>query len=402
MEASSQIAAIVSEYNPFHNGHVYHIQETRKLGATHIVAVMSGDFVQRGAPAILSKWARAEMALRAGVDLVVELLLPWAMATAERFAFGAMSLIEDMGCVDFISFGSEIGDISSLIDAARMVDSPRLSDPLHRFLEQGMTYAKARELAMKQVFGNEPAQLLRAPNNILGIEYLRALKKLNSSVSARTVGRVGVSHDQIGVAGSYASASQIREFIQLGSWEDSLSYLPPDTIAILQREQGLGYAPASLSNLERAILTTLRTMNENQFRRIPDVREGLEYRIVKAVKQSCSLDEVIKNIKTKRYTHARIRRIILSAYLNLTTERIPDKPPYFRILGIGKNGAAILNAMKRRAALPILVRAKDSRKFDEKALSLWHLEGAASDLYGLSTPVVRPCGLNATTQVIVR
>lgn len=400
MEASSQIAAIVCEYNPFHNGHAYHIHETKKLGASHIIAVMSGDFVQRGVPALLSKWARAEMALRAGVDLVVELPLPWAMATAERFAFGAMSLVEAMGCVDFISFGSEIGDISILADTARRIDSPLLATSLQRFLKQGLTYAKARESAVEQEFGQEYAQILRTPNNILGVEYLRALQRHGSSVTACTFKRIGVSHDQLGSVGLYASASQIRKLVHDCAWKECSAYLPPYSWDILLREYELGHLSVGLSHLERAVLSTLRTMTAEQFRSIPDVKEGLEHRIVKAVQQACSLEEVIKNIKTKRYTHARIRRIILSAYLNITLDQIPDKPPYFRILGIGKNGTDILNLMNQQASLPILVRSKDSHKLEEEALALWRLECAASDQYGLSTPVIRPCGTNATTRVI--
>lgn len=391
---------IISEYNPFHNGHAYHIRETRRLGATHIIAVMSGDFVQRGEPALLSKWARAEMALCSGANLVVELPLPWSMATAERFAFGAVSLLCDMGCVNHLSFGSECGDVAKLDAAAQAVDSPLLSSNLHTLLDQGATYAKARELAVQSIFGEDTAQLLRTPNNILGIEYLRAMHRLHASFSAVTMRRIGAKHDGAGALDGFASASHIREQYRLYGLSDVDSCIPENTKRILAREQSMGRCPSDLRMLERAILSRLRMMTAQQISRLPDITEGLEHRVVNAVRKSATLEEVIKNIKTKRYTHARIRRIILSAYLGIESDRIPQNPPYIRILGFDEKGVELMKQMKHTANLPLVVRTREGQRLIGAAQEVWKLESVASDQFGLATPIIQSCGANLNTEVV--
>lgn len=400
MVSSSKITAIISEYNPFHYGHAFHIQETRKRGSTHIIAVMSGDFVQRGSPALASKWARTEMALRSGVDLVVELPLPWAMATAQKFAFGAVSLIEDMGCVDSLSFGSECGDIDLLNQAACQIDSPLLNWEAKKFLQQGMTYAKAKTLAVQKYLGNDLASLLASPNNTLGIEYLRSIHQLNSHIVPFTIPRIGVSHDASGNSGMYASASHIRSLITSGLFSEAKAYLPFPCQAILQREQDAGKLPAQLSHLERVILYQLRNMTTEQIASLPDITEGLEHRIANMIATSCSLEELFGSIKTKRYTHARIRRIILSSYLGIFNDNIPAKPLYLRILGFGSKGKDILKTLKQSSVLPIITRARDARNLSKEAYHLWQLECKASDLFGLATPMIQPCGTNQQTEII--
>ena len=400
MGSSPKIAAIISEYNPFHNGHAFHIQETRKKGATHIVAIMSGDFVQRGAPAFLSKWASTEMALRCGVDLVIELPLPWAMATAEKFAYGAVSLIHDINCVDYLCFGSECGKIDLLKQAACQIDSPLLKQEIKKFLQKGMTYAKARTLAVQICFGKEISDLLTRANNTLGIEYLRAIRQLNSNIIPFTIPRIGVDHDDSCHTDLYASASYIRGQIASQRFSEAMGYIPLPCQEILQRELDLGRTPAQVSYLERAILYRLRTMTIQQISSLPDVTEGLENRIANMITKASSLEELFCFIKTKRYTYARIRRIILSAYLGVFQETIPEKPLYLRVLGFSEKGKYILKKIKQSSSLPVVTCVKDTKNLSKEAYSLWQLECKASDLFGLSTPVIQPCGSNQKTQII--
>ena len=193
------LAGIISEYNPFHYGHAALIKKTRQNGATHIVAVMSGNFVQRGEPAVLSKWARTRQALENGVDLVVELPLPWALSGAEKFALGGVSLLDAMG-TDIISFGSETGDIKSLKKAADILQSRSFSEAIKKELKNGNTFAKARQNAVLSLFDSKTAELLSSPNNILGIEYIKSIDKLKSKIEPFTTKRVGAAHDKIGRA----------------------------------------------------------------------------------------------------------------------------------------------------------------------------------------------------------
>ena len=207
------ICGIISEFNPFHTGHQTLVEAVRRSGATHILAVMSGNFVQRGEPAAFSKWARAEMALTSGVDLIVELPLPWALSGAEKFAFGGVSLLESLGCVEWIAFGSECGDATRLMEAARCILSPGIQKGLRAQLQTGSTFARARQEAVRELFGDSIAELLSSPNNILGIEYCKALQTLRSTILPFTIRRAGAPHDspmETKTKSSPPSSSQIR------------------------------------------------------------------------------------------------------------------------------------------------------------------------------------------------
>jgi predicted nucleotidyltransferase len=391
----------VSEYNPFHFGHAALIEKTRLAGATHMIAVMSGNFVQRGEPAILSKWARTRMALQNGIDLVIELPLPWAMSGAEHFAFGAVSLLNALGCVDSISFGSECGNVKLLQNAAQAVLSPRLKQELQQYLKDGATFAKARQAAIEHLFDSETAMLLENPNNILGIEYCKALRKLNSSITPFTVKRIGAQHDEKNVSGepdTILSSSQIREKLRAGI--DAAPFLPPAAAKILAEEIACGNAPADAAKLETAILIKLRGMSREEFGFLPDISEGLENRIYHAVREAVSLDDLYDKVKSKRYTHARIRRLIYSAFLGLQNDSIPPTPPYVRVLGFNQSGKEILHLAKSTTKLPIITNSSDILSLDKHARNMIELECNSTDVFVLSLPHVRQCGLEMTTGIL--
>jgi predicted nucleotidyltransferase len=391
------VAGIISEYNPFHLGHAALISRTRLGGATHIVAVMSGNFVQRGEPAALSKWARTRQALQNGVDLVIELPLPWALSGAEKFAFGGVSLLDAAG-VDMLSFGSECGSAGELQKAAQALTSPNLGEAIRYELKNGSTFAGARQKAIGSLFGEEMGALLRQPNNILGIEYLKALNRLHSSVKPFTIKRVGAAHDAPISEGTIASASRIRGLMQTGGEYSSL--MPETAAGIVQQEMTLGNAPASITTAERAILSKLRTMSRKEFALLPDISEGLENRVYAAVRKATSLEEVYSLIKSKRYTHARIRRIVLSAFLGLDSAMSAGIPPYLRVLGFNKRGTEVLHSMKSRTKLPIITNSSDLFSLDNKAKNMVELECRSTDLFALCMPHIAPCGLDRTTGII--
>ena len=371
-----EAAGIVAEYNPFHGGHAFHIAETRRrLGGCAVVAVMSGNWIQRGECAVLDKWTRTRAALEGGVDLVLELPTPWAVSSAESFARGAVELLAASGVVTCLSFGSECGEADRLRQVADCLDSPRYPDALRRFLEEGAPFALCRQRAAEELLGPELAGLLACPNNNLGVEYLRALNALGSGIRPVTVRRAGAGHDG-GDHPDYPSASFLRGEVLSGR-------VSADT-------------PASLVYGERWMLAVLRAMDEEDFAALPDCGEGLSRRIYRAVRQGRSLEEVYGLAKTKRYAHARIRRAALWAALGLRAADRPDRPSYLRVLGANGQGRALLREMKTRAALPVITKPAHGR-----GVPLLELEARCTDLYQLCREVPGPCGLEWTTNPVM-
>ncbi|QNK41100.1 tRNA(Met) cytidine acetate ligase [Caproicibacter fermentans] len=390
-------AGIICEYNPFHYGHEYLMKQLKAYGATHIVVVMSGNFVQRGDAAILSKRARARQALLCGADLVVELPLPWSVAGAERFALGGVALLDAIGA-DLIGFGSECGNVDRLKTAAKALSSPLLREEMRKALQNGSTFAAARQNAVEQLFGAETAALLRDPNNILGIEYIKAAERTGSGITPVTVSRFGSAHDADREAGSYASSGQIRRLLRCG--RDCSRLMPSAAYSVLSEEMKAGKAPADLFLAERAILAQLRMMTRDDFAALPDISEGLENRIFNASAQATGLEELYFLAKTKRYPLARIRRIVLAAFLGLKAFHSSGLPPYIRILGLGRRGPEILQKAGAVSKLPIISRSSDLCGLEDRGKGIADLESRAADLYALCLPKIAPCGIDRTEKVI--
>lgn len=408
-----KIAGIVAEYNPFHNGHAHHIDRTRAVdnsceaircgaihcSATHIVAVMSGNFVQRGEPAALPKADRVRAALSGGVDLVLELPLPWAMASAEAFAFGAVSLLDALGCVDVISFGSECGDLELLNKAVYAMESERFSNLLRYHLEGGISFPDARQRAVAEIAGNKVAALLESANNTLGMEYIKALHKLQSPVQPFTVPRFGAGHDDGLPVGDIASASFLRTLLDAGRIDTALPYMPVAVRGIVHEAMQAGRCPAQTALIERAILTSLRRYSKEQLALLPGISEGLENRFYDAIRLSGSLAELYTKVKTRRYPLTRLQRTVMAGFLGLKTGWEKRQPPYIRVLGANTRGMEILRAAKG-TRLPIVSRASQWETLPEEAKQLFSLESRAADLYALSLPNPLPCGTEFTNGFI--
>ena len=396
-----KIGGIVAEYNPFHNGHKYQLHKSIETGElTHTVGVMSSNYVQRGETAIVSKWARAEMAVKNGVDLVIELPTLWSTSYAQRFAEGAVSLLDALGCVDVLSFGSEIGNIDELIACKNAINSEEVKERLKENLDLGLGFATARAEALRSVCGNRFFDILEGANNTLGIEYLNALDTLGSDIVPMTIRRKGAAHDSIMRSDNFASASEIRRMIQENNNEWKM-YVPQSVVDIYNREAGEEKAPCLNEKLEFSILCCMRQLSAEDIGLSPDVSEGIEYRIHDAALKARTLDELYTLAKTKRYSHARIRRIVLHAFMGFTKDDYKDNPPYIHVLAMNDKGKEILKEAKEKAKLPIITKASDFDELDEYGGHVFSLEDMCTDVFSLSSPAILPCGREKTNGIIV-
>lgn len=396
-----KIGGIVAEYNPFHNGHRYQLQKSVESGElTHTVAVMSSNYVQRGEAAIISKWARAEMAVKNGIDLVIELPTLWSTSYAQRFAEGAVSLLDALGCVDTLSFGSEIGNIDELIACQKAINSEEVSERLKENLDLGLGFATARAEALRSVCGNRFFDILDGANNTLGIEYLNALDRLGSDITPMTIKRKGAAHDSIMRNDNFASASEIRRMIRDNSKEWEV-YVPQSVADIYNREASEQKAPCLNEKLEFSILCCMRQLSAEDIGLSPDVSEGIEYRIHEAALKARTLDELYSLAKTKRYSHARIRRIVLHAFMGFVADDYKGNPPYIHVLAMNDKGKEILKEAKEKAKLPIVTKASDFDSLDEYGRHVFALEDMCTDVFSLSSPAILPCGREKTNGIIV-
>ena len=359
------ILGIISEYNPFHNGHLLHLQDSKKLTHTDFtIAVMSGNFVQRGDTSIVDKWTKAEMALKAGVDLVIELPTLYAISSAENFAEGAIRILNSLGIVDYVSFGSEIGEISPLNDVAQVLykEPKEFSALISKQLRSGLSYPKARELAIQMYFGSSQkyTEILENPNNILGIEYLKALKKYKSPIRPITLKRKYSDYNSADVKSGIASATAIRTMLQNNK---NIHYVVPfETYELLEEKKKNKQIITSISVFFKEKKYTLRKMTLSEIASLPDVSEGLENKIKSAVNTSNTLEDLISKIKSKRYTQTRIQRILLYALLNISAKDMNmsrKQMPYIRVLGFNKHGKKIISAIaNNNPKLQIIVSVK--------------------------------------------
>ncbi len=390
-----KVAGVVAEYNPFHNGHEYQLAKTRSdFGATHIAVCMSGSFTQRGDCACISKFARAKAAVLCGADLVLELPLPRAVAPAGRFAAGAVSVFDALGCVDMLSFGSECGDTEHLIKTAIAVEEAECE--LFESVKGGGSLASARYDIIASKYGGKFAEPLKKPNDTLAIEYILASRRLENPFQCCAVTREGVGHDDSMTSDSFASASMLRAMLGDEGWT---GFVPKASEEIIREELAAWRGPADIGRLGTAILSKLRTMSAEDFAELFEVSEGLENRIYNEVRSAAALTELYDSIKTKRYSHSRIRRIILSAFLGVKKRHTAAAPPYIRVLAMNGRGREILSVAK--PSLPVISRYADARNLPDSAREIFELECKATDLWALSLPSPAPCGLDMTSKLTV-
>lgn len=376
-----KITAVICEYNPFHKGHEYHIQKIKEAYPHNlVVAIMSGNFVQRGDVAVFDKHTRANAAISCGADLVLELPTPYSLSSAEFFALGGIRILNALGLPYTLSFGAETPDKDMLLTVARLLaDEPgEFKEALQAELAKGKSYPRARADAAKTILGGEATEILESPNNILGVEYIKAMLKTNSNADFLPIGRRGADHDGETVNRGFASASLIRSRIAEG--QDYSELCPTDAVELFKDAH-----LHSIKALDNPILGHIIKMTPEELREVPDVAEGLENRILAAAMEAQSVDELIEKIKTKRYTHSRIRRILLCAYLGITKENRADSPLYISILAHNENGQKVIAAAKKTASVPLVRNTSQVNKLkDEQIKTLWEQQRIYDKLYDLS------------------
>lgn len=383
---------IIAEFNPFHNGHKYLI-DTLKTEGYRVVCVIGDDFTQRGDVALISKFSRAEAAIKCGADLCLLLPSPWSMSCAYNFALGGVSILKNLGCVDTIAFGSECGDIEKLLRVSDTVHSDRITPYIGEELKKGTTFAKARQTALEKIIGSD-AEILSNPNDTLATEYIAAAKALDFSPEFIAVSRVGCEHDSQKTDSTFASASFIRENYKTG---DVSAYMPKDSFDVLCRDYDNGLC-AEIERLETAVIAHLRRMKPTDFYDIPEVSEGIENRIIEAARTATKLTELYENAKTKRYTMARIRRIVMSSFLGINLQFFGQPVPYIKVLGFNKAGEGILKDSS--PTVPLINRSKDYLSLTDDAADCFAKQRVAADIYGLATQRPQAGGRELSESII--
>lgn len=377
-----KVSCVISEFNPFHNGHKYLIEKHIENGASHIIAVMSGSFVQRGECSSFNKFDRAECAVKNGADLVVELPTVWACAAAPVFAKGGISLINSFGVADCVFFGSESGNIAEIQNCAKVLLSDEFKSAFQSASQNGESYATAVQSAVQQIAGENCAGLLSSPNNILAVEYVKEILIRNTGLSVETVARTGIDHDSQTPSGDYASASMIRS--NLDDICVISSYVPENTVEILKSAHQKGDV-ADMTNIENVILYKLRTASATELLNLPDVSEGLENRLKQASLKAKSLDELLSLVVCKRYSLARVRRIIACALLGIDKSMQAENPPYIRVLAFNEKGSELLKRMKKSSSVPVITKASHFRKLlDDRAAEIFEKDVLATDIRALA------------------
>lgn len=374
-----KISGIICEYNPFHYGHKYQLDEVKKESDA-VVCIMSGSFVQRGDVAVFDKWTRARAALKNGADLVIELPAAYSLSSAPGFAQGAVLLLDSMGIIDDINFGSECGDTATLEKAAEILlnEPRRISVKIKENTALGMSYPKARQKAYSGIIDDN---ILAQPNNILALEYILALKKLNSKIVPTTLKRSFVGFHSMTTNGKYASATLLRD--KLKNSADISDYSPFDYSGCIT------YDIDRLSDIFRY---KLLSCGKSAFSGIADIEKGLDDRFLKAIDRR-TISEINASVKTKRYTMTRIRRITASVLLSLG--QCTERPDYIRVLGMNENGKKILAEMKKKASFPIINKVADYRGSNIKTDIL------ATDLAALCADSPVPFGRDFTTSPVI-
>lgn len=351
----SKVLGIIAEYNPFHNGHLYHLEKSKEItGCDYTVAVISGNFTQRGSTSLINKWEKAKMALSNGVDLVIELPVLYAISSSENFADGAIKILNSLGIVDYLSFGAETADINVLKNIADVVyaEPNEYKNILSHELKKGSSFPKARENALLMYLNDirTYSGVLSSPNNILGIEYLKALKKYNSNIEPICVKRLESDYNSTSFSSDIASATAIRSLTKNKSFEIIKTLLPSDSYSILLENIRDGHIVEDLNVFEKEIIYILRKMSVEEIANLPDVSEGLEFAIKNAADSCNSVVEFLNKIKSKRYTFTRFQRVLLYALLGITKKDMEISKnvlPYVRVLGFNENGKKLISEISR-------------------------------------------------------
>ncbi|WP_127531849.1 nucleotidyltransferase [Paenibacillus kobensis] len=385
---------IVVEYNPFHNGHLYHVQQSRKItGADAVVAVMSGHFLQRGEPALLDKWTRAEMALRGGCDLVLELPVAYSTQSAEWFARGAIATLDACGIVDAICFGSESGDIAPFRAAARALceEPTAFKQMLSSKLAEGVPFPAAYEAALAAYMEQTgaPSLAVAQPNNSLGLHYTLSLERIGSAMEPYTIRREKSGYNDTSPTDeAIASATAIRKLLfEAGDLNAAQAYVPHSTLQLMERELAAGRPAVDWRSFDKLLFHSILTKSTEQLAGIHEMTEGLEHRLLKTIRglDAFRFDLLIEALKTKRYTRTKLQRALLASLLGhskeeLSPANLAEGPGYIRVLGFTPAGQSLLKRMRASSRWPVLMSAAGATQ----PLPMLALDIRATSVYTLA------------------
>lgn len=375
---------IIAEYNPFHKGHMYHINETQKITDNDIVVIMSGNFVQRGEPAMTDKHTRAKMALRNGVSLVLELPVEYATGSADVFAKGAVNILDATGIIDTLSFGSERGstDIFDKISDILNNEPEAFKELIKSYLNRGLSYPSARTKSLEEYMSLN-LDFMNRSNNILALEYIRQLKKLNSSIKPVTVERIVSEYNSRSLSGDISSASAIRSAL-INKDLSALNSIPQNCIDLIEDKN-----IPQLNDYTSILSYILCTRSPSEISEYADITEGLENRILNT--EFNSIDELITKTKTKRYTYSKLQKAILHIILGITKKEQQADPKYIRVIGFRKDKKYLLKELTEKASLPVIINVKENE-------NLLKREIIATDIYNI--PLNKKRGLEYTTPLV--
>lgn len=407
----NKVLGIIAEYNPFHNGHLYHLNESKKLiGADYTVAIISGNFVQRGDTSLVDKWSKAEMAIKSGVDLVIELPLLYSISSAENFAEGSIKILNSLKIVDCISFGSELCDLETLDNFATVLyhEPKEFVSVLNHELGKGFSYPKARENALLIYLNDirKYANVLSSPNNILAIEYLKALKKYKSTITPISIKREKAGYNDTTIVDGFASATAIRKIAGTTDVWNLREVMPKSSFDIMYDCLRSGKTVFSLNRFEREIIYNLRKMSVSEIADLADISEGLEHSIKNAANSCNTMDELINIVKSKRYTTTRLKRILLYSLLGITKKDMATSRkinPYIRVLGFNNKGKELLSGISH--ANPKLEIITSVKKFMDTSTNktlknMLQKDIFATDIYTLGYEYDSLANLDYTHKIV--
>ena len=378
-----KIVGLIAEYNPFHNGHQYHIEKAKEItSADAVIVVMSGNFVQRGTPAIMPKHLRAEMALSTGASLVLELPVCYATGTAEQFAYGAVSILNSLGCVDAICFGSECGDITALNELAKILynEPDEYKESLQKHLRNGLSFPLSRQKTIEEIYPSQGfSNILEQPNNILGIEYLKALYRLNSKIKPYTIQRVSSQYHDVELQEQFSSATALRQVIEQHSPHDLVGQTPNDNISLFQENYQKRYP---IYTNDFSLLLKYRLLNETKssLTQYADVSEELANRICNQLNNFVSYKQFCELLKTKEVTYSRISRALLHILLGIKKTDYTDIQ-YARVLGFRKEDSDVLTVIKNASAIPLLTKLTATKDLSDSTVHMLNQDIYASNIY---------------------
>ncbi len=404
-----KITGIITEYNPMHNGHLYHLSQTyKKVNSDAIICIMSGNFVQRGLPSILDKWTKAKIAVENGIDLVLELPTVYAISSAEFFSYGAISLLDNLNIVDSICFGSEYGNVEELNSIARILtdEPPFFKNNLDLYLQRGNSFAKARSMALCDILNINETNIdfntiVNSPNNILGIEYIKSLQKLNSKIQPFTIQRKGSNYNSERIENIFSSATSIRNHLKNQNEIKSIkNQIPYNTYQYFENLLTNNFKLPNENDFYKFIKYKIYS-NPDSLLNIPDISEGLHNRIIKSTLISKDYQEFISNIKSKRYAMSRIQRIIcqlLIGFDNYDVKSLRKKQcPYARVLGFNEKGQQLLKRIKKESTINIISKVPKYPETDFMKIDL-----DSTKIYSFFNSKIKPNHDYFTKPIIIK